>query len=64
MAARHRQAQGRLAGLKASLQPWMTTLPDFLISSLTSFWDANMIKFFTQFISIMLEIQWYIILSE
>lgn len=35
----------------------MSTWSDFLISSPTSFWDANMIKFFTQFISIMLEIQ-------
>lgn len=57
MAAQRRVAHGGFAGLKASPKPWMSTLPDFLISSLTSFRDANMIKFFTQFISIMLEIQ-------
>lgn len=35
-----------------------------LISSLTSLLEANMIKFFTQFISIVLEIQRYIMLFE
>lgn len=49
--ARKLRASGPLTGA------WMSTLPDFLISSLTSCGDANMIKFFTQFISIMLEIQ-------
>jgi len=42
----------------------MSTSTYFLISSLTSFLEANMIKFFTQFISIVLEIQQYITLSE
>lgn len=42
----------------------MSTLSGFLISSLTSFQETNMIKLFTRFISIMLEIQSYIILSE